>query len=238
MNIEVKRSIRRRSIAIQIYPDLRVVVSAPLFYSEKKIESLLKEKETWIQKKIKEFESIKKTQTPRELKEGAVFLVFGKEAKLHVFRSEQLTSQRQSKIDFYEGAFQVMLPAGLSLLEETKLFKKLLEKKYAEIALQKLLERVAFFEPQLKVKSSCVKLRNYRSRWGTCRSNGEITFNWRLAMVPDWVLDYVVVHELSHLRVMSHQPRFWKCVESVYPEHKKARSWLRKSAREAGLFEI
>jgi len=72
-----------------------------------------------------------------------------------------------------------------------------------------------------------VSVRNQRSRWGSCSPSGRISLNWRLVQVPPLVRDYVLLHELSHLAVRNHSPRFWKALEAVCPWHREARAWLR-----------
>jgi len=75
---------------------------------------------------------------------------------------------------------------------------------------------------------SRVSIRNQRWRWGSCNRSGHICLNWRLVTMPEWVSDYVLIHELMHLRRMDHSPRFWKLVAAACPQHKEARQWLRE----------
>ena len=72
-----------------------------------------------------------------------------------------------------------------------------------------------------------VSIRNQRSRWGSCARDGRITLNWRLLAMPEWVRDYVIVHELMHLKRMDHSPEYWRLVEGACPEYRKARHWLK-----------
>jgi predicted metal-dependent hydrolase len=74
---------------------------------------------------------------------------------------------------------------------------------------------------------SRISIRNQRSRWGSCSRAGLICLNWRLMLTPDWVRDYVLIHELMHLKRMDHSPKFWKLVEAACPEWREARRWLR-----------
>jgi predicted metal-dependent hydrolase len=79
---------------------------------------------------------------------------------------------------------------------------------------------------------SRVSIRNQRSRWGSCSRNGHICLNWRLVTMPEGVRDYVLIHELMHLKRMDHSPKFWKLVAAACPGYKEARAWLRsQSAR-------
>lgn len=72
-----------------------------------------------------------------------------------------------------------------------------------------------------------VSVRNQRTRWGSCGHNGHISVNWRLVLMPDWVRDYVLIHELMHLRRMDHSPEFWRHVAAACPRYRDARAWLR-----------
>jgi hypothetical protein len=79
---------------------------------------------------------------------------------------------------------------------------------------------------------SRVSIRNQRSRWGSCGRDGHICLNWRLVRMPEWVRDYVIVHELMHLRRMDHSPAYWKLVARAVPDYETARRWLRVHGRE------
>ena len=75
---------------------------------------------------------------------------------------------------------------------------------------------------------SRVSVRNQRSRWGSCGRDGHICVNWRLVLMPAWVRDYVLIHELMHLRRMDHSPAYWRLVAEVCPDYRSARDWLRR----------
>lgn len=78
---------------------------------------------------------------------------------------------------------------------------------------------------------SRVSIRNQRTRWGACSSTGSITLNWRLILVPDFVREYVMIHELMHRRELNHSKRFWKHVAAGCPRHREARTWLLDEGR-------
>ena len=94
---------------------------------------------------------------------------------------------------------------------------------------QRLLELAA----QHRLTVTRVSVRNQRWRWGSCNRNGHICLNWRLVQMPDAVRDYVLLHELMHLKRMDHSPKFWKLVGDVCPDFKAARAWLKAFSRGA-----
>ncbi|GGF75769.1 metal-dependent hydrolase [Azorhizobium oxalatiphilum] len=85
----------------------------------------------------------------------------------------------------------------------------------------------------LKVEIGRITLRDTSSRWGSCSSDGDLSYSWRLILAPGWVLDYLAAHECCHRLEMNHSPRYWRLVESIYPERRAAEAWLR--ANGAGL---
>jgi len=88
---------------------------------------------------------------------------------------------------------------------------------------------------QTRMNLTRVSVRNQRSRWGSCAASGAISLNWRLIMTPEFVRDYIILHELMHLREMNHSPRFWACVESVFPGWREAEAWIKGNGGHAGL---
>ena len=98
-------------------------------------------------------------------------------------------------------------------------------------AKRELPDRLLHLAAQFGLRVSRVSVRNQQSRWGSCSPNGHICLNWRLVTMPDWVRDYVIVHELMHLKRLDHSAKFWKLVAAACPQYQEARAWLRKYQR-------
>lgn len=96
------------------------------------------------------------------------------------------------------------------------------------LAASELPARVTAFAAGTGLPLRRVVVRNQRSRWGSCSRRGTVSLNWRLIQTPQWVTDYLIWHELMHLREMNHSQRFWDAVARVYPEYESAERWLRK----------
>ncbi len=90
-------------------------------------------------------------------------------------------------------------------------------------------ERLRHFNAHYQFEYNRVNFRNQKTRWGSCSSQKNLSFNWRLILAPPEILDYVVVHELCHLKEMNHSKAFWKLVETQVPDHKKKRKWLKEN---------
>lgn len=110
-----------------------------------------------------------------------------------------------------------------------------LEKRYVAAAKEYFPKRVAYFLQFTGGSCERISIRDQKTRWGSCSARGTLSFNWRLMLAPPAILDYVVVHELCHLTYMNHSPAFWEKVESVYPDYRAARQWLKDHGHELVL---
>jgi predicted metal-dependent hydrolase len=111
-----------------------------------------------------------------------------------------------------------LAPSGITLEERLEL------KRRARVELPARLHALAVEQGLIVTR---VSIRNQRTRWGSCARNGHICLNWRLVTMPDWVSDYVIIHELMHLRRMDHSPAYWRLVADACPSYREARQWLR-----------
>lgn len=95
-----------------------------------------------------------------------------------------------------------------------------------------LKKQVPFYAQKLDVQFKHISLRDTSSRWGSCSSSGTLSFCWRLALAPDFVIHYLIAHEVSHLKHMDHSASFWKTVATLTPDTMRAKSWLKHHAKE------
>ena len=102
-----------------------------------------------------------------------------------------------------------------------------LERRYRQAAKEYIPRRVDYYAQHLGVTYERIRIAEQKTRWGSCSSKGTLSFNWKLMLAPPKVLDYVVVHELCHLKEMNHSSRFWKLVEEIIPDYKEYRKWLK-----------
>lgn len=99
---------------------------------------------------------------------------------------------------------------------------------YREWARRVITRRTAELAALMQVRYARISIRQQKTRWGSCSSKGNLNFHWRLVLMPEEVMDYVIVHELCHLKYMNHSPEFWKCVGEVMPDYQRWRRWLRE----------
>ena len=115
-----------------------------------------------------------------------------------------------------------------AILESAGTFSEEEMRKLKNLAKQIISEKVAYYARIMDVTYGNISIRRQKTRWGSCSREGNLSFNVLLMMAPPEVLDYVVVHELSHRIEMNHSPRFWRRVEEVLPDYKKERKWLKE----------
>ncbi len=127
-------------------------------------------------------------------------------------------------ISFFADRFYVTIPDNS---RETML--QLLEEWYRRQARKIITGRVEVFSQKLNLNCNRICIKGQKTRWGSCSSLKNLNFNWRLVMAPLVIIDYIVIHELSHLVEMNHSRKFWQLVENHCPEYKQHRKWLREN---------
>ncbi|MBK1666606.1 hypothetical protein CKO28_00930 [Rhodovibrio sodomensis] len=128
-------------------------------------------------------------------------------------------------------ASELLLPANADPAARTASFLKALCRERIEAVLPTYLERL---KPHLQ--PSHVRIKDLRTRWGSCSSKGGLNFNWRLILAPAYVLEYVVAHEVTHLVHMNHSARFWTALREIEPRTRSAESWLNSQGRRLGRY--
>lgn len=114
----------------------------------------------------------------------------------------------------------------------TDIQRAALEQRYIAAAKEYFPKRVAYFNQFTGGSYNRITIRDQKTRWGSCSAKGTLSFNWRLMLAPPSIPDYVIVHELCHLTYMNHSAAFWNKVESVYPDYRGARKWLKDHGHE------
>jgi len=208
--IEYRHSPRRRSIGIMVTPQGKVVVTLPRGATKESLAQALARHRTWIERRVAE------TQAAwGQLKEGQAYFL-GQPYRL----TERAATTEAVSLNGNE----IRVPQ----LGGADLWPRLAGAWYREQAFRLLQERVRHFAAHMGLEPGPVALKEWKRRWGECQPDGLLRFNWRLIMCPPAVIDYVVVHELAHLLVLGHNPRFWGQVAKVLPDYAARRRWLNR----------
>ncbi len=222
---ELRRA-RRRTIGF-VVGDEGLTVSAPRWVPQAEIDSALQGKAGWILRKLQEQgERLQRLDARRiDWRDGASLPFLGD--TVHLVLDPRVTG---AVLDAATAAPRLTLRVGLPPQAEPGQIRDVVQSWLQRQARRVFEERCRHFAPQLGVQVRRLSLSSAQTRWGSASANGAIRLNWRLIHFAQATIDYVVAHELAHLRVMDHSPRFWDVVRSVLPDYERARGELRDEA--------
>lgn len=215
---------RRKSIGFLVGAD-GLVVRAPNWVPLREVDAAVQEKGAWIVAKLQQFKERQTEQFQKaiEWRHGAEVPYLGRMVQLCVM--ERGVGRVQGQDIPPDQMLPVTVPPGASVTQVRDAAQVWL-KKQAKVLFE---QRLHHFAPLLGVRWQKLSLSSASTRWGSARNDGHIRLNWRLIHLPISQIDYVVVHELAHLREMNHSPRFWETVGEVMPDYAQRRKALRQA---------
>lgn len=216
----VRSARRRKTIQVRLDPEHGVVVTAPVRASRAEIEGLVQARSGWIVERLGILAAI-----PRQsLTSGSTVPFRGGTLALTV----RTSSRKRAHVHHNEDTLTIEVPVGLHPTEAEDRVRAALQKWYMARALEHVEESVSRWAPKLGAQPAGVRVANQKRRWGSCSPTGVLRFNWRLVLADPELMDYVVVHELAHLRHMNHSKEFWEVVATAIPGHLPLRKRLRE----------
>jgi predicted metal-dependent hydrolase len=223
---------RRRTIGMLVGPD-GLEVRAPRWVGLREIEAALQEKSSWIVRKLAEVRDLKRRQMEQAIdwREGETFPYLGLPVRLSLAAApESVDGVRSRPPRLVQTAEGPVLYLGLPPQAQTAQVRDAVQSWLMRQARAYFTERLDHFAAQAGVNWTGLALSGARTRWGSASADGRIRLNWRLMHLKPALIDYVVVHELSHLKVMNHSPSFWDAVGRVMPDYPNRRKELREHA--------
>jgi predicted metal-dependent hydrolase len=234
LEYQLIRSSRRKTIALQVR-NAQVIVRAPKFVKTTYVENLIQSKLHWLNQKVAEqkesivlspnstmqFSGEKLDRDPTIYIDGSphnIFIDFGQKNVIHNENEHSLTVILSPRYKSHDLNSEVLL---------TKI-KSQIECWFKERVEDYIQQTLVVFSQRMSLHATSLKVRKYKARWGSCNSRGELSFNYLLKMVPTWVIDYVIIHELCHLKHMNHSASFWQLVATYCPEYQSAKNWMQK----------
>jgi hypothetical protein len=228
INYEIIRS-NRKTMGIIIDNERNLIVRSPKNTAEAKIKEVLKKKTSWILSKLKEMDKIKPAPKEKEFMTGEKLPYLGRRYRL-VVNSAEIS---KVEVKLYQGKFIIYYP--IEFKEKKKKLRDRIRDAliewYREHAKEKINDRVDKYKVKLDVEPNNVAVKKQKKRWGSCSSKGNLNFNWKLIMAPMSIVDYLVVHELTHLIHDNHSREFWTTVASIIPNFKEKKNWLKVNGR-------
>lgn len=224
---KLKRSNRRKTIAIAVDSN-GVSVTAPTNTTQEKIDSAVYQKAPWIRAQIKHFNEMNDAIHKRLFLSGEKLPYLGRQYRLKIEIGEATLNP---SIRFHHGMFIGQVPFGTPLENYRDTLFPLYEKWIREKGEVFIKSRIERYTIKLSKQPVEVKLKEQQQRWGSCTTGGEVLINWRLLLAPVSVIDYVLAHELVHLKHMNHSNEFWETMRMLMSNYEEKKEWLRINGR-------
>lgn len=210
----------RKTMSIEVEPSGQVNISSPLGVTEDIILDKVKSKANWIVQKQYEVQSININKINREVVSGESYLYLGRNYSLQI---EDINT-KDINVKLFRGKFIIS-----TYTRNQDKIKLALENWYREKTLLRVNERVNYYKQYFNIRPKDIKVKEQKKRWASCTSNNELLFNWRCSMAPANILDYIVLHEMTHMIYKDHSQEFWDRMAAVMPDYEVRKEWLRNN---------
>ena len=222
--IHVRRKTGQRNLRLNVYPDGRITASAAKKVSQRELVKFILDRWDWVEKAFLRLQSVALENPPQQFKDGETILILGEAHQIRVIKY----SGKTIKVSRAETALSVQIPEGWTDQRYIEARTRMgVIKFFRHNGSRILTERYAYWCEQTGIRGERLTLRGARTRWGSCSRSRTISLNWKLLFAPLDVMDYVIIHELSHLIHFNHGASFWTLVETFCPKYKLHRRWLK-----------
>jgi predicted metal-dependent hydrolase len=222
---EIVYSRKRKKAAILVRPDMGVEFRAPQGLNPETIKKMVQTKAGWICKKLELFEANRLPDQNKQYADGEMYLYCGRECPLRI---RALDGIKKPVVSFKDSELTVGVPAEISEELVPVMVKKAVWNFYSECAEEKVGSFLEFYSKKIGVAPPVFKVKYQKRRWGSCSADNVLRINFQLAMAPPEQFEYVVVHELCHVKEKNHSARFWKLVGETMPGYEMHRRDLKK----------
>lgn len=223
-NVEIWRRPRQRNMHVTVRPNGMVRVTCGRRVPKWLIFSFVKESKDFIESRLTEQKEWQKAFPPRQYLSGEQYLYLGKRITLQLI----WTWTSRIHIQLVDDELEMKAPLGATFEQRQEALRNF----YRHQARTHLTQKLSFWSEQMNLFPSKVSVRGQSTRWGSCTEGGGISLNWMLMTAPADVIDYVVIHELAHLKHLNHSPDFWRLVEQFSPQWREHKDWLHRHQRE------
>lgn len=214
IDIQIEQTERRKTVSIFIERDGSIKVLAPISATKQKIEDAVKTKQYQIFTKLAKWQELNQGKVIRDFVNGQSFLYFGRNYRLSIVENQDVP---------------LKVSGGLFKLDKTQIEKaeQIFKAFYKVKAEQKINERFKLIEEKFNRKPTSIKVLELRNRWASWTPKNGLNFHWKCAMAPIPVLDYIITHEMVHLKHPNHSPQFWNELDKKMPNYREHENWLK-----------
>lgn len=218
----LKRSKRRKTLSIAVNQK-GITVIAPFNVEIQKIEATLLKKAAWIIKQLNDYQEMNKKVQERSFLSGEKLPYLGRLYRLKVIKGDKV----ETGFRFYQGQFIAELPMGISTDRHRELIYPMYKEWVKQRAKDFTKDRIKRFTLKLQQEPEKIIIKEQEQRWGSCTPTGSVLLNWRIFLAPTSIIDYVLAHELVHLKFMDHSSEYWETLRMLLPDYENRKEWLR-----------
>ncbi|MBS8122501.1 M48 family metallopeptidase [Candidatus Vampirococcus lugosii] len=221
LNYEIIKS-KRKTICVTIERNNNIIIKAPNQASDEQIKDFFDKKQLWIYTKLEEKKCLSYSFKNREFVNGEGFYYLGRMYKL------KLVENVDFQLRFYKNSFE---------LNKKYIFngKKIFVERYKKRFNKKIFPRVKLLAEENGFEINKISIKDLGNRWGSCTSNNNINFHWKIMLAPVSVIEYIIIHELCHTKEKNHSPKFWDLVYKYMPDYQNHKEWLKRNGGELVL---
>ena len=217
----------RRSYTLKINTDGNLTITTNISFSKSRVQALLDKHSSWIHKTreriLKQQSRIKRAK--KNFVDGEMINILGAPYSIKL-----INSRRKSPKAFLEDDFLIVDQGSMDLSQED--IKGVISKTLKKVLYEYIENRSVSYLYSYNLSANKISIKNQSSRWGSCSHKRNLNFNLKLIFCPLEMIDYVIVHEICHLKEMNHSQKFWNLVEKEFPHHKVMRKWFKENGPE------
>ena len=222
--IKVKRRAFQKRLGVSVYPNGEIRVSANKTTRQKEILRFLQSQQAWLEKALIESQEFREKYPPKFFRSGENYPYLGRHYRLQILKGEKVS------LRFHEDEIFFVSPISEEdWSDELRIsYNKAFKTSYRQVAEKLMTQRMKFWSETMKLYPKAVQFRDQRSIWGSCSPENKISLNFKLIVAPLFVIDYVLIHELAHIKHKDHSKNFWKLVEQYTKKRQEAKIWLKQ----------
>ncbi len=220
IKVQVQRRLFQRSVNLLVKPTGEVKITAGKTASVRYLVKFLESQKSWLHKNLKTILEQKNKYPKKKFIDGEKYLFMGRLLPI------KFIEHKNKKIKVQITSDEILLFKNKSLSYSTEDIRKSLNQFYKNAGKEVLAKVIAEKSKVMQLFPKKVSYRAQKTRWGSCSSEGSLSMNWKLIFSPPESIEYVVIHELAHLRYQDHSQQFWSLVENYSPDYKAHGQWL------------
>ncbi|MBP2650628.1 MAG: hypothetical protein H6Q74_1453 [Firmicutes bacterium] len=217
----LKYSSRRKTLQLKVVPPGLIQITLPSNFPLNQIEDVLKAKAAWIISHLKQLATLADCHINSTLTNGAQILYLGEAMTLNIIP----ISITRPSLTLNGQTITIYLP--IAQFNQPEVLFNTLRQWYINAATEYLAVRTNYWAEKISVRPRHISIRQQKTRWGSASPSGNINYNWQIIMAPPEVIDYLIIHELCHIKIFNHSATYWQLVAQSDANYKQHREWLR-----------